>query len=327
MELVKQAMSLGPMAPVPDAPSWDAPWIDPVLHALLWRPGHSVWWLVDPTRAAQRARAKPLEAATCPQRVPSDAIDASLTEVGPRLIGPIQSFFPGRIERMAFGELWGHGAGILISAPSAEADSRRLADHLARWMRRPLEGSSAQVFVRFWQPDVLGAWIEQAAGPRIDRVAPFFAGPFGPLRLVSEAPDGGALVWTAQDPAAGRVPAIDAIEIEAMNLHRRRRYCRGAMAWIVRTWGMRAGASADVLASVAARQMDALDAVGIRSEYATNYAIAGLYLLGRGMDELEPDLRAILTDQALPQKHRAEAFLTEVQERTGYRPLAEARNG
>ncbi|MDO5604128.1 MAG: DUF4123 domain-containing protein [Paracoccus sp. (in: a-proteobacteria)] len=298
----------------PDLPWWDRPWIAPPLQKALFAAGAPVYWLADPTRYAQTLGGGELDG---PQTMTLGAaalpgIEAAL----PRLIGPINPERPGRVIRQAVTQCLGHRVGLFLTA---EVGRDQLARHLQRFIFMRGAGHDRPLFFRFWDPAVALAFL-RINHDRPERIGRFLGVPGGPvLNLVAETgPDAVELVQPAPDiPRAPAEPELDMAELAAFGELEMDRFVQDAAVWLVDTYGGTAASRHGIEAAIR-NQIGPLRAMGIVSEYATNFALAGLYILGAHAANLPAEGRALLTGHET-EDERAARFLTWAQHRAGHR--------
>lgn len=139
--------------------------------------------------------------------------------------------------------------------------------------------------------------------------------------ILADLPAGQVTEWRA-DPGlwARDLPApaaqLGTAEIAALTAVQTRRFCVQAVAWIGEHYRV-APDFAPRMEAFAFAQLRPLASLGITTEYAMQYVLAGLYLLGCGVAQLRDDWRAVLADDGVTQATRAERFLAQAQTARG----------
>lgn len=311
-------------------PFWEQPWIASDLRAALFdglNAGERVYFLADATLWRDAMDGQDVEAAGLPACCLTDLVTSEdLSRAGPHLLDLTvpPGADPTAAHRRICGPLQARGVGVFLRAVMPLG---RLAAHLARLVLLPVEDSPKEErrYFRFWDPSVLATYLSgngddaQALGWlfRPDAASP-------PLQvLVPIAPD---LVrhWRVVDPVQVPVPDVPPVlrarDIALFDGERQRKVCTGAMDWVCASYGEKDVPRA-TLVDAALRQVAPLASMGITSEYALRYVLAGFYLSGRSLRQLDKADHEMLSDVTMPQDKRAAAFLRTVQTRTGVMPL------
>ncbi|SFJ54858.1 DUF4123 domain-containing protein [Jannaschia pohangensis] len=300
-------------------PWWEAPWIAPDLFDAVFGTGDDVWWLADPTLYTKITDGGRIEGACAPVHPLIPRHMSEIEEVAPRLVGPLDPDNPDGVTRNAFGVCLGERVGVFLTGRCRPRD---LADHLLSFVSLRAEGFARPLFLRFWDPSV-ALVLAEANADRPARLARFLTPADGrPLRLFAEAEPGKiALIRPPEvsTPAPGP-PDLDAIELAAFGRAERIRFLRTTVSWLLEAFGGDP-TSRDHMEAVAAAQLAPLADIGITTEYAVNFALAGLYLLRRDLAGLDADGRAVLMAKDEPQDARAQAFLAWAEQRAA-RPRA-----
>jgi hypothetical protein len=309
-------------------PFWDEPWIAPGLRALLFDDlpqGWHAYFLADATRWRAATGGRDIDSAALPVRCLTDLVcDDDLSAAAPHLLDLTlaDSNVPSAAHRLIFRACPGQSVGVFLRSPLS---LNALAQHLARLMLLPLEGTSERRFFRFWDPAVLSIYLQANAADAQALSWLFRPGPdVPPLDLLFERSPTGFAHWHLADdslvPFTDASPRLRPRDIETFDSVRRQRVCAAAMDWVCDSYGDK-GVARDVLVAAALRQVGPLSDIGITSEYALRYVLAGFYIAGQSLRRLDPADLARLSDKAVPQDKRAEDFLTAVQDRTGVSPL------
>jgi hypothetical protein len=237
-----------------------------------------------------------------------------LAEAAPYLLHLDPAPYPNLFMRQLLARHWGHGTGIFLRSAAPMAVLR---DHLRRFVRLPRKAGDTVVF-RFWDPQVMAAWLV-ALQHDAARLRQVFGGAEAPLiaAVLADLPKGQVTEWRA-DAALwdGDLPApppqLGPAEMAALSEVQRVRFCVQATAWITEHYHVAPdfGPRMEVFAKA---QLHALAGLGITTEYAVQYALAGLYLLGCGVADLPDDWRGALTGDADTQAARSEQFLEQAQ--------------
>lgn len=311
--LVRTVVDARPAEIRDDLPWWDRAWIAPPLQKALFAAGAPVYWVADPTRYSEITGGGDLDG---PQAVTLGAAVMPAIETAlPRLIGPINPERPGRVIRQAVTQCLGHRIGLFLTA---EVGRDQLARHLQRFIFIRGAGHDRPLFFRFWDPAVALAFL-RINHARPERIGRFLGVPGGPvLSLLAETgPDRIEAVRPAPDiPRAQAEPELDMAELAAFEELEMDRFVQDAAVWLVDTYGGTA-ASLDRIEAAIRHQIGPLRAMGIVSEYATNFALAGLYLLGTHAENLPAEGRALLTGNET-EDERAARFLIWAQHRSGH---------
>ncbi len=240
-----------------------------------------------------------------------------LADASPYLLHLDPAPYPNLFIRRLFDRHWGHGTGIFLRSAAAMDDLQR---HLRRFVRLPQMDGQPVVF-RFWDPLVMAAWLAalQHDPARLKRV---FGGDDAPMitAILADAPAGQVTEWRA-DPGVWTTALhppplqIGPDEIAALTAAQTQRFCVQATAWIAEHYTV-APDFAPRMEAFAQAQLRPLAGLGITTEYAVQYVLAGLYLLGCGVAELPDAWRAVLADTS-QQAMRAERFLEQAQTARG----------
>ena len=309
-------------------PFWDQPWIAPALRAPLfddlpqgWKP----YFLADATRWRAATGGRDIDSAALPAFCLTDLIcDDDLSAASPHLLD--LTLAPGTVpsaaHRLIFRSCPGQSVGIFLRCA---LPLNALAQHLARLMLLPVEGASERRFFRFWDPAVLSIYLQANAADAQALSWLFRPGPTAPpLDILCETSPTGFALWQLPDPALVPVtdqpPRLRASDIAVFDDAHRQRVCAAAMDWVCNSYGDK-GVARDVLTAAALRQIGPLSDMGITSEYALRYVLAGFYIAGQSLRQLDPADLALLSNKAIPQDKRAEDFLIALQNRTGVVPL------
>jgi hypothetical protein len=309
-------------------PFWEQPWIAPDLRAALFDnlpDGWRVFFLADPTRWRTATGGKDIASAALPSCCLTDLVcDEDLSAAGPHLLD--LTLAPGQevpaAHRLIFRTCPGHGVGVFLRSAFA---MDVLARHLAGLMLLPVEDAPERRFFRFWDPSVLSVHLQANAADAQALCWLFradLAGP--PLEIVFETGPTRFALWRLTEnglvPQTDQRPCLRRRDIEVFDAAHQHRVCAAAMDWVCDSYGDK-GVARDVLTAAALRQIGPLSDMGITSEYALRYVLAGFYVVGRSLRRLDKADLALLADPSIPQDRRAEDFLRAVQDRTGVTPL------
>ena len=322
------------VAPAPEpaegVPFWEQPWIAPALHKALFADlplGWGVYFLGDATRWAKAAGGQDIAGCGLPMICLTDLVTTEdLSAAAPHLLNLTlpEDADPTGAHRLIFGPFAGQGVGIFLRAPGS---LETLAAHLARLVLVPVAGAEMEQrrYFRFWDPAVLSVYLD---GNRSDAEAlgwmfrPDAGSP--PLHILSESGPDSFCHWSLSEPAhvprPAKPPELRPADIALFDADRQRKVCAEAMDWICETYGEKSVPRA-TLVDAALRQIAPLAKLGITSEYALRYVLAGFYLSGRSLRQLDKADHAMLSDPKTPPDKRAEEFLRAVQARTGAKPL------
>lgn len=314
------------------APFWEQPWIAPALRAVLFdnlTAAERVFFLADATLWRQAMDGKEIEAAGLPSYCLTDLVTSEdLSRAGPHLldITLAPEADPSNAHRWICGRLQEQGVGIFLRAVMPLGS---LATHLARMVLMPVEDSpkAERRYFRFWDPAVLATYL---AGNADDPQALgwLFQSALAaqPLQIVGRYAPGVARHWTLAHPARvplpKEIPTLRPRDIALFDRERQCKVCNNAINWIRKTYGDKDVEQA-TLVDAALRQVAPLAKIGITSEYALRYVLAGFYLSGRSLRNLDEADQSILHDPTTPQDKRAAHFLRAVQARTGVTPIAQ----
>ncbi len=299
-------------------PWWERPWIPQIWHQAMFGAGQPVYWIADPVRYATAAPNSGLDSSRFRTTILIPEGMSELAPVMPRLIGPLDPELPDSIARHAVRECLGHRVGLFLVG---EVTHDQLARHLQSFVMVPA-ADRGRLFFRFWDPEVALAFLRLNAG-RPARIGRFLGVPgAGDLSLFAEtgATEIEALKPAAALPRAPGSPDLDATECAGFERLHLDRFVRGAATWLVATYGSSPATPAHIEAAIHA-QIEPLRAVGITSEYAVNYALAGLYILGIALADLPSDGRALLVRPEVTEDIRARDFLLWAQSHPARRPL------
>jgi len=309
-------------------PFWDQPWIAPALRAPLFDDlpeGWHTYFLADATRWRAATGGRDIDSAALPACCLTDLVcEDDLSAAAPHLLD--LTLAPGAVppaaHRLIFRTCPGQSVGIFLrSALPLDA----LARHLARLMLLPLEEGPERRFFRFWDPAVLAIYLRANATDVQALPWLFRPGPAAPpLDILSELSPTRFALWHLPDdtlvPYTDKPPCLRASDVAVFDAAHRQRVCAAAMDWVCDSYGDK-GVARDVLTAAALRQIGPLSDMGITSEYALRYVLAGLYVVGQSLRQLDQADLALLSNEAIPQDKRAEDFLIAVQARTGVAPL------
>lgn len=309
-------------------PFWDEPWIAPGLRTPLYDDlpqGWHAYLLADATRWRAATGGRDIDSVALPASCLTDLVcNDDLSAAAPHLLDltlPAGSG-PTAAHRLIFRACPGQSVGVFMRSP---LPLNALAAHLARLMLLPLEGTSERRFFRFWDPAVLSIYLQANAADaqalswlfRPDPKTP-------PLDLLFERSSTSFAHWRLVDddpvPFTDAPPHLRAQDIATFDALHRQRVCAAAMDWVCESYGDK-GVARDVLTAAALRQIGPLSDIGITSEYALRYVLAGFYVAGTSLKRLDQADLARLSDRAVPQDRRAEDFLMAVQDRSGVSPL------
>ncbi|MDP5334648.1 MAG: DUF4123 domain-containing protein [Paracoccaceae bacterium] len=318
-----------PPLPVPARkPFWDEPWIAPGLRAMLFDDlpqGWHSYFLADATRWRAATGGRDIDSVALPARCLTDLVcEDDLSAAAPHLLELTLAAgaVPSAGHRLIFRTCPGQSVGIFLrSAFPLNA----LAGHLARLMLLALEGTSERRFFRYWDPAVLSIYLQANAADAQALSWLFRPGPTAPpLDILFETSPTLFAMWQLADhrlvPFSDQPPRLRARDIEVFEAAHRQRVCAAAMDWVCDNYGDK-GVARDVLTAAALRQVGPLSEIGITSDYALRYVLAGFYVAGQSLRQLDQGDLALLSNQAIPQDRRAADFLTAVQARTGVVPL------
>ena len=328
------AIEVTPVPAPSRRPFWDEPWIAPGLRAMLFDDLPQGWhacFLADATRWRAATGGHDIDSAALPARCLTDLVcKDDLSAAAPHLLDLTLAAgsAPTAAHRLIFRACPGQSVGIFLRSP-LPLDA--LAGHLARLMLLPLEGTSERRFFRFWDPAVLSVYLQANAADAQALSWLFRPGPAAPpLDLLVEGSSTSFAHWHLVDdslvPFTDEPPHLRARDIEIFDAVRRERVCAAAMGWVCDSYGDK-GVARDVLTAAALRQIGPLSDMGITSEYALRYVLAGFYVAGQSLRQLDQADLALLSNEAIPQDKRAEDFLIAVQARTGVAPLEQEAAG
>ena len=308
---VQDTIDVPPVGVRDNLPWWERPWISPSLHKALFDLGAPVYWIADPTRYRAAVQSGDLDGSRSQTTALCPRAKRDMEAVAPRLIGPINPDRPDTVIRNAVTDCLGQRVGLFLVG---DVRHDQLAQHLLRFVFLPASNPEKPLFFRFWDPLVALAFL-RINEQRPERVGRFLGVPEGPtLTLLAEAGSSEIKIIRPSDdiPRLIDQPELDAKELAAFDNLDMDRFVRTTAAWLIKTFG---GASVPTIQVEAAirSQIVPLRGIGIRSEYAMNFALAGLYLLGLHSANLPADGHAILTNISETEDARARQFLTWAQ--------------